>query len=269
MNQLHFLGTGGSRVVVFKQLRASGGVWLSYEDTNLLLDPGPGSLIRILNSKKLQQSKLTPEKLDGILLSHRHLDHCADINILIEAMTEGGFKKRGKVFVPSDAIAQDPVIYEFIREKPEEIVILQPNHQYSLKSISFKTTNLLAHPVETYGFNFGFGAEKISFITDTKLYSGLASEFFGEVVVINVGRLKHSKDYEVDQLSIGEAVDVLKEIKPRLAILTHFGMTMLQAKPWEVAKKLTEEVGFEIVAASDGYSHEIADPNSKQLNMFG
>ena len=32
---------------------------------------------------------------------------------------------------------------------------------------------------------------------------------------------------------------------------------MLKAKPWEVAKELTEELGIEIIAASDGMKVEL------------
>jgi hypothetical protein len=44
MNQLTFLGTGGARGLVFKQLLASGGIWVEMEETRLHLDPGPDAL---------------------------------------------------------------------------------------------------------------------------------------------------------------------------------------------------------------------------------
>jgi len=70
MNKIKFLGTAGGRFVVSRQLRNSGGIWLSLNATNLLIDPGPGSLVRILSSKP----KLNPRDLDGIILSHKHLE---------------------------------------------------------------------------------------------------------------------------------------------------------------------------------------------------
>jgi len=45
MKTLKFLGTAGARFAMLRQLRASGGLWLRWEDTNLLIDPGPGSLV--------------------------------------------------------------------------------------------------------------------------------------------------------------------------------------------------------------------------------
>ena len=106
MNKIKFLGTGGGRFVVSRQLRKSGGIWISIDDTNLILDPGPGSLVRILSSKP----KLNPRNLDGIILSHRHLDHTNDVNIIIEAMTNGGFNKKGVLFTPKESLDDDPVV---------------------------------------------------------------------------------------------------------------------------------------------------------------
>ena len=110
MSFIKFLGTAGARFVVMKQLRASGGVWLSVGKTNLYIDPGPGALVRCLSSKP----KLEPSLLDGILLTHKHLDHSGDVNVMIEAMTEGGFKKRGVLFVPRDALEEDPVVLKYV-----------------------------------------------------------------------------------------------------------------------------------------------------------
>ena len=79
--------------MVSRQLRASGGVWIKYGDTNFHLDPGPGALVKALSSRP----RLSPSSLDALLLSHRHLDHSNDLNIMVEAMTEGATPgKRGR-----------------------------------------------------------------------------------------------------------------------------------------------------------------------------
>ena len=78
-NFVKFLGTAGARFVMIEQLRASGGIWISYKGTNVLIDPGPGSIVRCSSSKP----KLNPAKLDGIILTHKHLDHANDINVMI------------------------------------------------------------------------------------------------------------------------------------------------------------------------------------------
>lgn len=113
-----FLGTAGARFVVTHQFLASGGAWLSLGNTQILLDPGPGSLVQAA------KRKLDPSKLEAIILSHKHLDHSGDINIMIEAMTDGGRKKRGAVFTPADTLNQEPVILSYLRSYPERVEIL-------------------------------------------------------------------------------------------------------------------------------------------------
>ena len=99
MSFLKFLGTAGARFVVMKQLRASGGVWLSLGDKNIALDPGPGALVKCHSSRP----KLDPEKLDAVILTHNHIDHSNDVNIMLEAMSQGGHAKRGTLFAPREA----------------------------------------------------------------------------------------------------------------------------------------------------------------------
>ena len=78
---LKFLGTAGARFVMIEQLRSSGGIWVSYKDTNVLIDPGPGSIVRCAASRP----KLNPTKLDGVILTHRHLDHSNSYNSALYA----------------------------------------------------------------------------------------------------------------------------------------------------------------------------------------
>jgi len=134
-NCIKFIGTAGARFVVAKQLRSSGGLWVSFEGVNLYMDPGPGALVRCLASKP----KLDPTNLNGILLSHKHLDHSGDINAMIEAMTEGGYRKRGVLFAPEDALEDDPVVFRYIRSYPEKIQVLQENSDYSIGRLKFST----------------------------------------------------------------------------------------------------------------------------------
>ena len=253
MNKVKFLGTAGARVVVTKQLRASGGIWLSLEGTNLLIDPGPGSLVKCFKSRP----KLNPAKLDGIILTHKHLDHSADINIMIETMTEGGFKKRGTVFAPLDALeGEDPVILRYLRNFPEKIEVLKEGGRYSLKNITLETPKRHQHKVETYGLNVKSGQISVSLISDTRYFEGLEKYYPGKVVVINVVRYQPKEG--LDHLNIKDAEKIIANLKPKLAVLTHFGMTMIRAKPYQVAQEMQEKLerlerlSLRVIAARDG-----------------
>jgi len=214
-------------------------------------DYGPGSLVRCLASRP----KLNPMDLDGIILTHRHLDHANDINIMIEAMTNGGFKKRGAVFAPTDAYEEDPVILKYIRDHIEKIEILKEKETYKIGNISFSTPIRHIHGVETYGLNISGEDISISIITDSKYFEGLESYYQGDILIINVVLIEKRK--EIKHLCLSDAEKILSANKPKLCILTHFGMTMIKHKPWEIAEKLTKKYGVKVIAAQDGMEIDI------------
>ena len=239
------MGTAGARFMVAKQLAASGGLYLEEGATRLALDPGPGAVVQYA------KRKVDPARLSGIVLSHRHLDHAGDVNVMIEAMTEGGFKKRGRLFCPSDALDDDPVVLKYLRGFPEEIVRLQPETAYKLGSIEFTTSPAHPHGAETYGFRFG---DKLGWVTDSQFYEGIAEQHRAEVMVIHTVLLERRP---LPHLCLDDAEAIIRAARPRLAILTHFGMTMWRAHPWELAARLTESTGIEVKAARDGMAIEL------------
>ncbi len=250
-NYIKFLGTAGARFVMIKQLRASGGIWISCKGQNILVDPGPGSIVRCAKSIP----KLDPSKLDGIILTHRHLDHCGDINVMIEAMTEGGFKKRGTVFCPQDALKEDPVILRHALNFPEKIEPLKANESYRLGSFKFMTSMRHIHPSETYGIKFNINRTSVALLTDTKYFKELPDFYKTDILVISVVFFEPRAG--IDHLSLNDAAEIISQCHPKKAILTHFGMTMLKAKPHIQAQELSRRLGVEVEAAYDGMALEL------------
>jgi len=253
MSFIKFLGTAGARFVMLKQLRASGGIWFSIKETNFLVDPGPCCLLRCLKSRP----KLLPEKLDGIFLSHKHLDHSCDINLMIEGMTEGGFKKRGIVFAPADAIENDPVILKYLRDFPEKIEIIKEGGKYYLKNLQFEIPIKHIHGVETYGFKLKCeNIPIISYISDTSFFPEIIEKYNNSNILI-INTVLYEKKEGVLHLSLKETEDIILNIKPQKAILTHFGMTMLKNKIWEKQEEISEKTKTEVIIAYDGMNLEI------------
>jgi outer membrane murein-binding lipoprotein Lpp len=65
-NFIKFLGTDGARFVMARQLRSSAGVYISMKNKNIILDPGPGTLVKLASSKpridveKKHRIRITP-----------------------------------------------------------------------------------------------------------------------------------------------------------------------------------------------------------------
>lgn len=241
-----FLGTAGARFVMIRQLRASGGIWISAAGKNIIFDPGPGSIVHCNSSRP----KLDPSKLDAIILSHRHLDHSADVNVMIEAMTEGGFKKRGTLFCPEDGLEDDPVVLRHTRGFLGDIQAMKENSSYDIGGFNFRTSMPHIHPVRTLGIKFKIGKTTVAFLTDTRYFPELIDFYSADILVISV--VFYEPRPGVDHLCLADAQAIISRAKPARAILTHFGMTMLKAKPHLQAQRLSSELGIEVVAAYDG-----------------
>jgi len=244
--RLTFMGTAGARFMVAKQLAASGGLYIEDGKAHISLDPGPGAVVQYA------KRKVDLTKLDAIVLSHRHLDHSNDVNVMIEAMTEGGFSRRGRLFCPTDALEGDPVVLQYLRHFPEEIVPLQPETEYRVNGLSFTTTPRHVHQVETFGFRFG---DRLGWVTDSAYYDGIAEQHKAEVMLIHLVLMQCRTG--LPHLCLDDVERIIREAKPRLAIITHFGMTVWRAHPWEVAADLTQRIGTEVKAARDGMALEL------------
>ena len=244
--KLTFMGTAGARFMVAKQLAASGGLYIEEGNTRLSLDPGPGAIVQYA------KRKVDLTKLDAIVISHRHLDHSNDVNVMIEAMTDGGFRHRGRLYCPSDALDGDPVVLKYIRQFPQEIVALEPETEYTVGEVTFTTTPRHVHQVETYGFRFG---NRLGWVTDSAYYDGIAEQHKADVMVIHLVLMECRAG--LPHLCLDDAERIIREAKPRLAILTHYGMTVWRAHPWELAEDLSQRIGTEVKAARDGMSVEL------------
>ncbi len=252
---IKFLGTAGARFVVARQLRSSAGTFVRIDGRNIVLDPGPGTLVRLAKSKP----PIDVTKLDGIILSHLHIDHSNDVNVLIDAMTSGGLDRRGVLFAPASCLEGDhAVVLRYLRRFVEAIVTLEAEKTYSLGSLSFTTSVAHDHGTETYGVSFTRSGKKVSFVVDTRYAPKLVESYEGaDVLVMNIVRLTRHESGEVLHLCVDDARELLRQVGPRVAVLTHFGMTMIRAKPWLVAQRLSEELGLDVRAASDGMTLEL------------
>jgi ribonuclease BN (tRNA processing enzyme) len=243
-NTITFLGTAGARVMVANQNQASGGLWLNLHGTEILIDPGPGSIVQ--STKR----NLKAEKLKAIILSHRHLDHSGDMNIMVEAMTQGGFARHGRVFLPSDALGPEPVLYSYLKKYIDGIELLKQGLSYQIDHVKFSTPVKHIHGVETYGLKFENGGRSFAYIADSRFFEGLPGYYQADTLIINVvfmdNRLK------IDHLSAVDVETIVSRIKPRVAILTHFGMQLWQANPLKVAAGISQRTGIPVIAAQDG-----------------
>lgn len=257
INFIKFLGTAGARYVVARQLRSSAGTWVNIEGDDILIDPGPGTLVKCFSSRP----KLEPGKLKAIILTHRHIDHSTDINVMIEAMTDSGHNKSRIMIAPEETISGEPVIFSHVRPYLSKLEIMKSGAEFQITpNILLNTPVAHHHTAETYGLKFTTPFGTISLIIDTAYFDGLLEAYSNsDLLILNVVRLENKNDREkgILHLTIADAERIITHIRPQFAILTHFGMTMIRARPWEVAQKMSEEIAVKIIAASDGMTFDL------------
>lgn len=255
MIEILFLGTGGARFVVARQLRASGGMWLRLGKTQIHIDPGPGALVRALS----HVPPCNPRELDAIVLSHKHLDHSNDVNVMIEAMTSGGFRRRGTVLAPIDALEGEHVVLPYAQRFVDRIEVLRERSgPYTIGDVEIFTSIRHVHAVETYGTHFRYANRTVSYLPCGRFFAGLIDDYARyrpDVLIVNVLRYRDTMD--VDHLTLDQAREVIAGVRPAVAILQHFGTTMLEHDPPRLAQRLQDELGSRVIAARDGWVFDL------------
>jgi phosphoribosyl 1,2-cyclic phosphodiesterase len=255
VTEILFLGTGGARFVVARQIRASGGMWMRFGRTQLHVDPGPGALVRALSVVP----PCNPRELDGIVLSHKHLDHANDVNVMIEAMTSGGFRRRGVLLAPRDAIEGEHVVLPYAQRFVERIDVAQERSgPYHIGNVQIHTSIRHVHAVETYGMHFTHAGLTVSYLPCGRYFEGLAHDYAAhkpDVLIVNVLRYRDSMD--VDHMTFDEAKTVIGQVRPRVAVMQHFGTKMLEQNPARLAREVEDDLGIRVIAAYDNMKLDV------------
>jgi len=256
-DHVKFLGTAGARHVVAMQLRHSGGLVYTLGGFRLWVDPGPGALVRALASRP----KVDPARVDALLLSHRHLDHAGDATAVVEAMTGGGWKRRAALLAPADALDEEPVVFRYAQALPARVERLREGGSWLLApGITLATPLAHDHGVETYGYRLTAPGVSVGHVVDTFWMDALPEAYAGVgVLLVNTTRLQGG-DRRLLHLGADDAERLIAAVRPRLAVLTHFGMQLVREGPERVALAIAERTGVPTLAARDGLTLPLPAP---------
>ncbi|WP_400202239.1 MBL fold metallo-hydrolase [Methanobrevibacter smithii] len=261
--KITFLGTGGGRFSAISQRRMTGGFRIdNLNGKNYHVDPGPGALVRTY------QFGFDPRNLDGVFVSHAHTDHYNDAEILIEAMTRGMTKEYGVVLGNKSVLdgyeRWGPGISKYHQSHSKKYV-LEPN-QENINGCSVKGTKTVHGDPEGVGFQIDYRGFKISYTSDTGYFEDLHKYHEGADILI-ASVLRPGNKSIRGHLCSRNFIELLKEVKPKLAIMTHFGLKMLSIDPIDEAKRITKETGVKTLAAFDGMSFEVNTQNPARIRI--
>jgi phosphoribosyl 1,2-cyclic phosphodiesterase len=256
--KLTFLGTGGGRFATITQRRMTGGFRIDdFDGKNFHVDPGPGALVRSL------QFGLSPSTLDGVFISHAHTDHYTDGEVLIEAMTRGMTKERG-IIIGSRSVFEGykqwgPSVSKYHTEKSDKL-ILGSNKSRIIGNLKVKGTNTVHGDPTCVGFQMKSEDLTISYTSDTSYFEKLSQYHKGADILIASVIRPGTKSIK-GHMCTGNFKDLVNEVEPKLAIMTHFGFKMLNEDPISEAKSITKDTGIKTLAAYDGMKIDINSQN--------
>ena len=250
MLEIIFLGTGGGRFATITQKLRTGGIRILSEELNVHLDPGPGALIHSL------EAGLDPQKLDGIIVSHSHIDHTNDAAVLIEAMTDGGTRKHGFLAASHSVLYGneicDKAISRYHMNLPERIIEAKAGDTFTIGNVNVKVCKAVHSDPETVGFRFetgNFGS--FAYMPDSEYYEGI-SDFLNGVRLLILSVLRPSGKPWKGHMSTDDAVKIINEVRPEMAVMTHLGTLMIIKGPDSEASLIQESTGTTTKAAKDG-----------------
>jgi phosphoribosyl 1,2-cyclic phosphate phosphodiesterase len=247
--KITFLGTGTSQGVPViacecdtclskdphdNRLRTS--LLLETEEVTLLFDAGPDF--------RQQMLRENVKKLDAIIITHEHKDHIAGM----DDVRAFNYKSQDAIDIYAEERVQKAIkrefAYVFAEHQYPGIPQMRLNtindYVFNVKGIDIVPIRVRHMNLEIYGFRIG----NFAYITDASYIPESSKEKLIGVKYLVINALR--KEKHISHFSLREAIDVVREISPRKAFITHISHQM------GLAKAVSEELPAGIMLAYDG-----------------
>lgn len=260
MDRILFLGTGGGRVVNVLQTRATGGIVMQYKQHQIHLDPGPGAIIRA------KENGVNVRKTNIVCVSHPHADHFEGLLSIIEGM--GNFGREINNFLithPKSLAPQYALLPKHHETYLKRIITLDENQGVKIGDLRIVALKAEHGDVPSIGFRFITPKYSIIYSGDTEYFGDMKRIYSGShVIIFNV--LRPGGDRLPGHLCTDDISRIINEMetKPKLILITHFGMKMIKSNPIMEARNIFKKTGIPVTAVNDGQKINIAGIMNQQ-----
>jgi ribonuclease BN (tRNA processing enzyme) len=258
MTKVIFLGTGGGRMAVVKQLRRTGGFRIVSKSLDIHVDPGPGALVAT------HEAKLDPLELDCVLVTHNHVDHFSDAMVMIEGMTHFTRKKRGIIIASKKSLTvseeDEPGIHNYHQKLAQEVYVAKFKERKKFKTekgeFEIEIIEMNHSEKSTFGFKLFVDGVVIGHITDTLYREEFEDDFLGcDLLIVNC--IKPESDGFDAHITSNDLIKLLPKIKPKKCVITHLGTKMVGDIAKNEARRIQKETKIKTISAEDFMEIEV------------
>ena len=247
--QIIFLGTAGDSYVYGRQMRMSGGFVLKIGRYQFMVDPGPGALMRA------NLCGVNVRETTAVIATHPHVNHSSDINAILGAMTYNGMDRLGVVIANKTVVEGGdgylPVISDFHKGCVERVIGIEAGQMVGIENMEVMALKAIHDDSMAIGLKFVTPEFVLCYTGDTG-YSDDLLEQYKDCDILVLNTVYPSGEISKMNLSSDDAIKIINAVKPKLAIITHFGKSMMNADPLIEARKIKKETGVQVLAATDG-----------------
>ena len=247
MTRLTFLGTGGGRFVTLNQERSTGGIYLE-DGYKVHIDPGPGAV------HALKRNRIDPTHTNGIMVTHCHPDHYANVETLMEGLNTGRHGRRG-FLIAAHSVTRGrgklgPAVSQYHQGKMDRIITVIPGDRFELGNLKGTATPAFHSDPDSVGFRFETRDGVISYVSDTELREGITDAHKGARVLI-LATTRPLKARIPNHLSTEDSAVFAEKVRPEIVFITHLGKKMLKEGPRKQALWIQDRSGIRTFAAED------------------
>jgi len=197
-----------------KRLRSS--ILVEVDGVNLVVDTGPDF--------RQQMLREGVRKLDAVLFTHEHKDHIAGL----DDIRAFNFVQRKEMHVYATDRVQEALKREFHYAFADIKYPGVPQiHLETITNSPFKVEHIDILPIEVLHYKLpvlGFRIKDFCYVTDANSITNSEKEKMKNCEVLIVNALR--RESHISHFTLNEAIELIKELKPKQAYLTHLSHQM-------------------------------------------
>ncbi|MDH5635010.1 MAG: MBL fold metallo-hydrolase, partial [Candidatus Bathyarchaeota archaeon] len=167
-------------------------------------------------------------------------------------------------------------ISKYHQGMPAQVVDARPSTSFNIDDIHISVAKARHTDPDAVGFRFETpNLGDIAYTSDSEYFDGIGKPYHGVRLLLLCVMRPVGSPWK-GHMTPDDAIKIVEETKPEMAVLTHFGMQMIFKGPVREARLVQQKTGVQTVAASDGMHILVGEKilvqtphKQRSINEFG